>query len=220
MIRLRWTWTSPRLTLIYHCFARAPHFHDCSKQVVSRTGDRDTLSGTTERQHRTRTQCLTENRMSYSENNIWQFQSIAFRIWVCVSIVARWLAPPRSCPEKQPPPAAMHHSNQGLGDAACTLYLSIINKRTNNTQSMGQPAQILGVIEQLKNPIDEQHLVQALRRLKNDIIGHSEEKEAYLDSGIVPVLLQLLNDEKPAIESKVQVSQILCSFAHGKFIMD
>ncbi|KAK9469994.1 armadillo-type protein [Dipodascopsis tothii] len=57
--------------------------------------------------------------------------------------------------------------------------------------------------------------VAVLRRLKNILIGHNEQKRAYLDEGLLQVLLQVLATAT-ADEVKVQAAIVVGSFAHAE----
>lgn len=48
------------------------------------------------------------------------------------------------------------------------------------------------ILTELQNPESTESQIAALRKLKNEIIGHEQRKEAWIKWGIVPVLSKIL----------------------------
>ncbi|KAK9247275.1 armadillo-type protein [Lipomyces tetrasporus] len=68
---------------------------------------------------------------------------------------------------------------------------------------------------------DRRIQLRALRSLKNSIIGHSEQKAAYLDRGVLYELLGIINTQEDGVkdpmsdECRIQAGVVLSSFAYS-----
>lgn len=72
-----------------------------------------------------------------------------------------------------------------------------------------------GMIGVLQNPVNEGQLLSGLKQLKNCVIGHDEEKAAFIArEDVIPTLLDLC-ENGPSDDVRVEAIVILGSFAYG-----
>jgi hypothetical protein len=53
------------------------------------------------------------------------------------------------------------------------------------------------ILLQLHSPESVSAQVTSLRNLKNELIGHDQRKEAYVNAGVIPALAQVLTSRRP-----------------------
>lgn len=54
----------------------------------------------------------------------------------------------------------------------------------------------LELLPELRNPSSSSTQITSLRAVKNDIIGHGQKKQAWIESGIVPILSHILTSRQ------------------------
>lgn len=71
------------------------------------------------------------------------------------------------------------------------------------------------IIEQIRTTSGDAQL-QALRVLRNSLIGHDDEKLEHAQGDTIPTLLELSADESAMEACRIEASILIASFAFGK----
>jgi hypothetical protein len=90
---------------------------------------------------------------------------------------------------------------------------------TGKLKQLSMPEEALIVaLDALQNPPSPHHQANALKILKNELIGNKQRKAAWIDAGIVDILNRILNHKsKDDEEACLQAIIIIGSLAHGIF---
>lgn len=73
------------------------------------------------------------------------------------------------------------------------------------------------IVDQIKAASGEEQL-QALRVLRNSLIGHDDEKLEHAQDDTIPTLLNIIVDQSAMEACRIEASILIASFAFGMYI--